>query len=339
MKRYSLNDKRFPSRTRELLLTMPSARFEGVVTVELVHARTGLIKRRLEFKNLITDAGLNYLGTGAISSAVNFIGVGTSGTAPANSDTALGAEILPRSAGGGDADVYGYVAGPPAYFYRRISRAFTETQANGNLTEFGVFDGSAGGTLWARQLFKDGLGNPTTITKTNQDQLKISYEIRVYPPTVDASGTQAVTGVGNVDWVSRAANLGGGASGWDHFMGSGGGPFGAWTNNGALLLDSQTLGTTAGTPTGASQFAGRSSATVAAYVSGNKYREVEYAWDPAAGTLTGGSVIHTVCFTSAMGVGTAMYQTRLAINPGGATIAKSNLQRLKLTLRYPWDRV
>src|SRR5689334_18541550 len=107
---------------------------QGFFTVELIEAATGRVKRRLEFKNLITNAGLDALNNTSVDTLINsYMGVGTNATAPANTDTALGAEITPASSNrsnstGGIAEVFG--AGPSnAYWYRKITRLFVETQA------------------------------------------------------------------------------------------------------------------------------------------------------------------------------------------------------------------
>ena len=68
------------------------------------------------------------------------------------------------------------------YWFKRFVRLFFESEANGNLTELGWFDQAAGGTMTVRSLFKDNGGSPIVITKTSADQLRIIYELRVYPP-------------------------------------------------------------------------------------------------------------------------------------------------------------
>src|SRR5690606_9804975 len=63
---------------------------EGYFTVELIHARTGLVKRRLHFRNLITNAGLDALAGGtAINDLVNYLAVGTGSSEPSYTDTTL----------------------------------------------------------------------------------------------------------------------------------------------------------------------------------------------------------------------------------------------------------
>lgn len=177
-------------RTIEALIEQPTVRMKGVFTVELLDARTGDVRRRLEFPNLITNAGLDAWATTAATLLFQYAACGTGSNVPAATDATLQAEIAPATsnrtnANGGIADVAGYVAGPPEYVFRRKTYLFVEAQANGNLTEFGVFSASSAGTMWSRQLFKDGTGTPTVVVKTNQDQLRITYELRYYPPAAD----------------------------------------------------------------------------------------------------------------------------------------------------------
>src|SRR5690606_11810156 len=156
---------------------------EGYFTVELIHARTGLVKRRLHFRNLITNAGLDALagGTG-ISSLINYLAVGTGSSEPNYTDTTLNAEVARTNSTGGFADSDAMVgSGDLVEYWRRIrTRVFGQNEANGNLAELGFFSAAQGGTMWNRQLFRDELGNPTAITKTNEDQLRVRYEYRVY---------------------------------------------------------------------------------------------------------------------------------------------------------------
>src|SRR5690606_7971637 len=78
---------------------------EGYFTVELIHARTGLVKRRLHFRNLITDAGLDALagGTGT-SHHMNYLAVGTGASEPSHTDTTLHAGIARTHNNGGFGD-------------------------------------------------------------------------------------------------------------------------------------------------------------------------------------------------------------------------------------------
>lgn len=171
-------------RTRELLVPA-GVGISGHMTVELIDARSGIIKSVHDMKNLIVNGGLDAIagGGGTVQSLAYFCGVGSGNTAPANSQSQLVSQIGARSgalppgqnneAGWDESDGYGYY---------RIRRHFTESQAVGNIAEVGFFTQSSGGIMFSRQLVKDNLGNPTEIAKTNSDLLNITYEIRFYPP-------------------------------------------------------------------------------------------------------------------------------------------------------------
>jgi len=186
-----------------------SVGIEGWFTVELVHARTGLIKQRLHFRNLITNAGLNALLSGtAISNLIQYLAVGTGSATPDATDTALVAEIARTNSNGGFSDVdTANGSGDGLVYYSRVrTRVFMENQANGNLAELGFFNQSTGGTLWNRQLFLDEFGNPTVITKTNEDQLRVRYEYRIYPPMNDNEHTVMLNG-NPIDVTSRVMQV------------------------------------------------------------------------------------------------------------------------------------
>lgn len=168
---------------------------EGYFTVELIHAATGDVVRKLEFKNLITDAGLRLLAAGTqVTTALTYLAVGAGTTEPEVTDTALEAEFARTNATGGFSAPnywgpgYSYAAG------RRV-RFFTEAQANGEISELGFLNQASGGTLFNRQLLRDGDGLPTTITKRPDQQLKVTFENRVYGELEGAVAEVPVLGV------------------------------------------------------------------------------------------------------------------------------------------------
>jgi len=266
-------------RTKELELGFQGVGIRGYVTVELIHARTGLIKQKLEFPNLITDAGLDALAgtTIQISTflASGYLAVGTGSTAPDEGDTGLASEtgVRSNSVGGGSNSV-GF-GSSNVYSYYRITREFSESQSNGNLTEFGIFSASTAGTMLVRQLFRDSNGDPVTITKTSDDKLRIIYEFRIYPPSSDATGTANVSGT-DYGWTCRTMNMG-----VDTAWGFGGSSTGLLNRLGASGAvgctggNHTTLGTTTSTtgPTGGSSTAAASSTSRSTYTSGTFSRD------------------------------------------------------------------
>lgn len=142
------------------------------------------------FDNLITDAGLNRLGTGGIATHCQ---VGTGSTTPNVLDTALAAKLADTTATA-TAITYGSSGSAPWYGWVRKEFRFAAGVAAGTIAEVGI-GWAATGSLWSRALVVDGSGNPTTITILSDEVLDILYEIRVYPPTTDFVSTLSLSGV------------------------------------------------------------------------------------------------------------------------------------------------
>lgn len=296
---------------------------EGRFAVELVHARTGLVKRRLEFCNLITDAGLRALAANGggtdrrLGDLTSYVAVGTGTAAPSVEDAALVSEIGRTNSNGGFGDQSGSVGSGDLleYWWRRKTRVFTESQANGNLTEVGLFNAGSGGVLFCRQLFRDEFGNPTVITKTPEDQLRIVYEYRVYPPMDDAVYSIHVNGV-ETEVTTRAAAVA--STSW-------------WGNteligrviSGSLLVSSAPISNRSGSITTGSD---SNSVTVMAYVAGAFYRERQAIWNPATANITIRSFLSSPSDST-------RFQSE--INP---TFGKVNTQRLVLLERITFAR-
>lgn len=153
------------------------------------------------FKNLILDQGLNEYGTSANISA--FCRVGTSNVAPANSQTALVAQVASTSTV--EQATAGNSGAPPYYGWTRTRYRFGIGVAAGNLSEVGV--GSAAVTgLFSRALIVDGGGTPVTVTVLPTEVLDVWYELRMYP---DATDRVFQIQIGPVlhDCTLRAANI------------------------------------------------------------------------------------------------------------------------------------
>jgi hypothetical protein len=297
---------------------------EGWFTVELIHARTGLVKRRLRFRNLITNAGLNALGSGTrIDDLIQYLAVGTGSNTPSFTDTALQAEIARTNSNGGFADVNTANGSGDTlvYWSRVLTRVFTESQANGNLAELGFFNQATGGTLWNRQLFLDELGNPTVITKTNEDQLRVQYEYRIYPPMADNVQNIVINGVDTIV-TSRPAQVAN-VSLW--------GSTGAMRNLGATLSATTWASETATLigRSGGTQGTSAGSNVYQAYTPGTFYREVQTTLGPSqANFATGLQYLAISVF------GSCYYQ--MVFNP---KIPKTDTQRLEIMHRITFNRV
>lgn len=327
-------------RTREVIIDQPMklCSFEGWVTVELIHARTGLVKQHLHFKNLITTAALNAFG--ANNQLANFLrngwlGVGTGNTAPANGDTGLQTPTGVRTnSEGGGASSTGWGTSN-AYVFRRTVREFSESQSNGNLTEFGMFNASSAGIMLCRQLFKDGAGSATVVTKTSDDKLRVTYEFRMYPSTVDITGTVTVNAV-NYDYTGRVCNMGVDTAWGDQSSGAVGmlNNFGRTGNNTAVgnASNATSLGSTSSSGVqGATQSGNNDSSNFTAYVADSFYMEYAYIWNVGTANLTPG--IRGFNFQPWSSANSTTHQLFLS-----AAIPKTNTQKLTLTFRWAWAR-
>lgn len=302
---------------------------EGYFTVELIHARSGLVKRRLRFRNLITDAGLDALAGGtSIRNLVNYLAVGTGSSEPSYTDTALNAEVArTNSTGGfGDSDAMVGAGDLVEYWRRRLTRVFTEAQANANLAELGFFSSSSGGTLWNRQLFRDELGNPTTITKTSEDQLRVTYEYRIYPPWDDVVQEIEVNGV-PVEVVNRPQSVAS-DSRWGSFSNASGlNGLGAVSTARLSASEMDTLpGRNGYTTSGVLA----SSHSVQSYTPGTWYREREARWEPSAANFATGIGLFV---SDASGNQSIAFASKVT-----PKIMKQNTQRLIVMERWTYAR-
>jgi hypothetical protein len=305
---------------RKIILPTQTMLFEGWFDIKLIHARTGRVKKHLRFRNLITNAALDALAANSPDTLTQFMGVGTGGTAPANTDTTLQTPIGTRI----NRSDLGFASGPSfAYWNWKLRGTFLEANANGTLTEIGLFSAAAGGTMWTRQLFKDGTGTPTAITKTASDQLQVTYEVRLYSPTVDATGIVVISGV-NYNYTSRAADITN-VTRWGNPI-----RFALFANiSNAFAHETDVLGSTSGIPGGTAT--AHSSGSVAAYTAGTFYRDHTWVWDPGVANY-------------ATGIGSLQYGAPGAsvVNPFQVSfspkIPKDATKRLTLVGRLAWGR-
>lgn len=154
------------------------------------------------FPNLITDAGLDFLGTTGVTPVQGFCRVGTGNTAPANTNTALVAQVAVSSTL--QAETYGVNRTGTFYGWRRRTIRFAAGSMGGsavNLAEVGVSPAAAG-SLFSRALILDGGGTPTTISIQPDEVLDVTYELRIYPVLADATGTVTIASV-VYNWTAR----------------------------------------------------------------------------------------------------------------------------------------
>lgn len=269
------------------------------------------------FPNLITNAGLE-----AIGNAGGYLGecrVGSGNTTPNVADTALVAQIA-TSTTLHDSDLS---AQPSAPYYGAVTNVyrFAAGDAAGNLAEVGI-GATSGADLFSRALILDGGGSPTTITVLADEVLDVTYQLRLYPPTVDVTGTIDISG-DSYDFTARAADVTGAGRWAPTSTGEVGGLYGS-----NLTVYDGAIGAVTGLPTGTSDAS--NSIVNAAY---------------SAGT-------HRIDGTATFGLDTANFDILSALVVFGQSVArfgavqiefdpvipKDDTKVLTLTFRHSWAR-
>jgi hypothetical protein len=129
-------------------------------------------KRLLDFEDLVVDGGLNALcgqafdGSGSRPAVFNYVAIGTDGTSPSSSQTALGAEVM-RVQGAYSKDANTGECSMDATFN------ITSTYA---LQECGLFNASSGGTMYCRDTY-------TTKNVQSGDTVKVYYTPKFQRPS------------------------------------------------------------------------------------------------------------------------------------------------------------
>lgn len=295
----------------EFFYETPPVLIAGRYRWEVISKRSGLIKRFGPWEpNLIVDAGLEGLATSGILAMCTYLAVGTGNAVPAVTDTGLQAESARTSNTdntGAVAATYDTTDASNPFWYTRISRLFASPAVNTNYTECGAFKNASGSPMLSRSLLKDAGGNATAVTVHTDEQLRLVFEYRVYPPMTDTVTALTATVRGsNVSTTAttRAINIsttnvwGWGVSSFQSFsylMPSGGnhsaGPGAVWETN--VQPAART-----GAPTGYT--VDRSSGTRSAYVTNSRYYDSTLTWNagvvlPSSGQI--GGFTHFACYS------------------------------------------
>ena len=130
------------------------------------------------FPNVITNIGLNRMGTGGVR---DYCMVGSGNNVPTVFDTSLQSQVASTYI-----SVNNSVSGrssPPYYGIALKTFRFDPGAAAGNLSEVGI--GWTTVDTFSRALILDTFGMPTTITILPSEYLDVIYELRMYVPTDD----------------------------------------------------------------------------------------------------------------------------------------------------------
>lgn len=276
--------------------------------------------------NLITNGGLERLGTGV---CFTHCSVGTSNTAPANTDAALAA--FHASTANITATLNSAAAAPPYYGEAQFTFVFAQGAVVGNMAEVGVGWAAGGGSLFSRALIDP------VITVLALEVLTVVYMVRKYAPTADVTGSVTIGGTPRA-FTLRAASVTSSSTseGWGGLLLSVSGAANAGGvalrveagRTGVAFGAAATLGAVTGTPVGTAGFDLQGGiATNAAYIGGSFQKE---------GTLNA-----TIAHANAVGgVGAVLvfhscgaYQCSFS-----PAIEKDNTKTMSLTFRFSWAR-
>lgn len=294
------------------------------------------------FNNAILNNGLDYLATGTVPCQYACIGAGS---APVNfADTGL-ANFTANTSSKLLATVYSRnVSTPPYYVEGQFTYRFAAVGVSRNVTEVGLQTQSASpgvnGNMFSRALVVDSGGNPVTISVAAGEILDISYRYRFFPGSADVTGnvTWTVAGVPQVfTYNVRPVSLGGTYWNIDLTGNFNFRPIALSTDNSGVrgfakngVLDSITgSGITNG---GNGNYRQWSSASNAAYVSGNYYLDCTFELDPTVGNGINYNVFSTH-FNPNVTQGLAV-QTSIS-----GTVSKNSSQRLRFNIRIIWGRL
>jgi hypothetical protein len=265
--------------------------------------------------NIITDVGLNLLGTTSVLSNCH---VGTNNTAATVAQTALLGWI---AASNSIQESSSYAQGTAPYFGTKVLRyRFNQGVATGNLNEVGIGSSATNATLWSRAVIVDEFAVPTTITVLSDEVLDVTYELRLYPPLVDGGpATINISGT-NYDVTWRAASVTG--FNWYNWIGSAA----SFTqqNSTHTAYNGLMNASITGLPSGTSSSMSMSNA---AYSNNSLQRDATVSYNLNDGNLSGG--IKSTAFSSTLG----QYQFEFN-NP----IPKDATKTLTLTYRVAWSR-
>ena len=133
----------------------------GKLTVE-IKDKNGLVKETREVKNLVVQAGLDFIASrmkDTTADVMSHMGIGTGSSAAASSDTTLGTEAARQALTSTTVNnnAVSYVA------------SFAAGTGTGAITEAGILNAGSSGTLLCRTVFSvvnKGASDSMTITRT-----------------------------------------------------------------------------------------------------------------------------------------------------------------------------
>lgn len=238
--------------------------------------RYGTPRRSREWKQLITNQGLDHLMSGSSLFFRATVGIGT--TPPSPADTTL---ENPVAISATSSSATGQIFASP--YFARVSRTREFAMGainNQNLTEVGIGPGTSGSPVpvTCRDLIRDDEGNPTTFPVAPDEILRVTHILQVNIPGADSDieDEVTITGSGTHDITIRAMNANN-VNAW--FAGNGSLTLSTGTGGTQILAyETDTLVSIDAGNNLPGAAAGRSSASNLTYTAGTFQRDWEATW-------------------------------------------------------------
>ena len=296
--------------------TSQSVGMAGHFTIKKFNSDSGEQVGEWDFDNLITNGGLDRIGTH--DDWFEYCYVGSGQKVPAFTDNTLQNPIASNRNTSNPS--YGNSGVSPYYLWLKKSFQFGGGEAAGNIAEVGI--GWSGGSLFSRALILDELGDPTVITVLSNEFLTVDYELRIYPKLTDDTGSVTFTGSkgGTYDWIFRSARAN--AEDWGRY------PFArpyfgyAWYE----YVSASDIGSVTSAPSGLTSISPVSS--VSSYVPGSYECTFTRSLSINEANFTTG--LRSFYFTRGIG------QFQIQFDPA---VPKENTDTLSFTYTIKWGRI
>lgn len=291
-------------------------RVSGRFTFQAI--KNGHVVREKSFDNLITNRGLDLWGSNNGGAVFPRIRVGTGTSVPAPSDTQLqtmiGVEI------GATAGTTSPGVAPNYENTTTFTGNWAIGQVVGNLTEVSIGAVNSTNYAFSRALILDGAGVPTAFPIAADEQLRVTYVFKQWPPLVDQLTTQKIGSI-TYDVLVRAHNIATTSGGWAGYAQFSTPP--QISTQQAFTGDAIASLTSSASPAGS--LSNADSNTVTPYVTGS----YESQGVTTAGPTTWNGNIRTILNRRA----TMGFQNQYT-----PAIAKTNLQTLIIPSKVAWSR-
>ena len=289
--------------------------------------------------NMITDVGLDMIASNPPpalyvdhdNSYSRYFCIGTGTSEPSATDTTLTAETYRNRCSYESyySTTYSANGSDPYYVYFQRGVQTTIGTLNGTYGEIGFSPTlTANANVFSKHRLKDENGDPTTITISSTQQIRLKYVIVMCAsPSTMTTGTIGISGIGNIDYQAKWQNMTKYALPWQMLDYHGQPP--SWYSNWSMAsIHSNLSFGDIGYSQGIGSATTASSFATSTYVAGSHelYRYGYWSVDVANGTWYG------VCL-GAYSISNPVYLIKFS-----PTFVKANTHTMRFTFKISWGR-